>query len=1117
MPRDKNIKKVLIIGSGGIKVGQAAEFDYSGSQALKALKEEGIETIILNPNIATIQTSHDMADKVYLEPITPKFVESVIKEEMPDAILLAFGGQTALNTGVALAEKGVLDKYGVKILGTSLEAIKKTEDREEFRKALGKIGARTAPSKSAFSVYEAKAIAKEIGFPVIIRPAYILGGLGSSVAWNKDDLESKVKVGLKQSVIGQVLVEKYLHHWKEIEYEVVRDSEDNCITVCNMENFDPMGVHTGDSIVVAPSQTLTNNEYHMLRSASIRIVRSLGIIGECNIQFALDPKSDKFYVIEINARLSRSSALASKATGYPLAYIAAKLAIGYTLSEIKNKVTKVTLSCFEPALDYIVIKVPKWEMRKFEEVEKQIGPQMKSIGEAMAIGRRFEEALQKAVRMLEIGRELIEEDESDIKKIKSELKEPDDQRLFAIVDAIRAGLSINEINALSGVDPWFLYKIMNLVEIYKKLKKIRFSDPNFKEELKNAKEFGFSDFQIAELLGTSGDKIRFLRNHLGIMPVVKQIDTLAAEYPAKTNYLYLTYNGSTDDIKFKEKAKIIVIGAGPIRIGSSVEFDWCTMNCVWELKEKGYNTVVVNCNPETVSTDYDMSDKLYFEELTLERILDIIDKEKPLGVVVSVGGQTSNNLAYSLSKRGVKLLGTFGSDIDSAEDRRKFSFILDKLEIAQPPWNSFATLQGASSFAEKVGYPVIVRPSYVLSGSAMKIARNEAELRKYLRKAVALSRDHPVVISKFIENAREVEVDGVGDGGDAFIGAVIEHIENAGVHSGDATMVIPALGIDRSIKEKIITDAKKIARELGVKGPFNMQFIVKDDRIYVIECNLRASRSMPYTSKTIGINLIKLAARCMTGEPLSKNLQTTEPRFFSVKMPMFSWSRFKGTDPILGVEMKSTGEIACMGSTLEEAFLKAITATESGIAFKGKALISGIDNPFKESLQNLGFDLISEQSMPDLVVDLSEEGEARKKFAQFGVPIITDRNLLNIFIQSLEKKPALYAREIKKYWRLSGMHTELKVSKIESGTVIDHLSPNKSYDIIEALRIKEKYPNSIVTMATNVKSNRYGLKDLLKIEGKILSAKEIKIVKNIAGRGTINVIKDYEVIKKIMI
>jgi carbamoyl-phosphate synthase large subunit len=1117
MPRDKNIKKVLIIGSGGIRVGQAAEFDYSGSQALKALKEERIETILVNPNIATIQTSHDMADKVYLEPIIPKFVESVIREEKPDGILLAFGGQTALNTGVALAEKGVLDKYGVKILGTGLEAIKKTEDREEFRKALEKIGESTASSKSAFTIDEAKAIAKEIGFPVIIRPAYILGGLGSSVAWNKDELESKVKVGLKQSVIGQVLVEKYLHHWKEIEYEVVRDSEDNCITVCNMENFDPMGVHTGDSIVVAPSQTLTNNEYHMLRSASIRIVRSLGIVGECNIQFALDPKSDKFNVIEINARLSRSSALASKATGYPLAYIAAKLAIGYTLSEIKNKVTKVTLSCFEPALDYIIIKIPKWEMRKFEGVEKLIGPQMKSIGEAMAIGRRFEEALQKAVRMLEVGRELIEEGESDIKKIKSKLKEPDDQRLFAIVDALRAGLSINEINALSGIDPWFLHKILNLVEIYKKLKKIRFSDPNFREELKNAKEFGFSDLQIAELLGTSGDKIRFLRNHLGIMPVVKQIDTLAAEYPAKTNYLYLTYNGSVDDIKFKEKAKIIVIGAGPIRIGSSVEFDWCTMNCVWELKEKGYNTVVINCNPETVSTDYDMSDKLYFEELTLERVLDIIDKEKPLGVVVSVGGQTSNNLAYSLSKRGVKLLGTFGSDIDSAEDRRKFSFILDKLEIAQPPWNSFATLQGASSFAEEVGYPVIVRPSYVLSGSAMKIARNKAELRKYLRKAAALSRDHPVVISKFIKNAREVEIDGVGDGGDAFIGAVIEHIENAGVHSGDATMVIPALGIERRIKEKIITDAKKIARELGVKGPFNIQFIVKDGRIYVIECNLRASRSMPYTSKTIGINLIKLAARCMTGEPLSKNLQTAEPGFFSVKMPMFSWSRFKGTDPVLGVEMKSTGEIACMGSTLEEAFLKALTATESGIAFKGKALISGVNDSCRESLQNLGFDLISEQSMPDLVVDLSEDGEARKKFAQFGVPIITDRNLLNIFIKSLEKKPALYAREIKKYWRLSGMHTELKISKIESGTVIDHLSPNKSYDIIEALRIKEKYPNSVVTMATNVKSNRYGLKDLLKIEGKTLSAKEINIVKDIAGRGTINVIKDYEVVKKIVI
>jgi len=1117
MPRDKSIKKVLIIGSGGIRVGQAAEFDYSGSQALKALREEGIETVLINPNVATIQTSHDMADKIYLEPIIPEFVEKIIREEMPDGILLGFGGQTALNTGVTLAEKGILEKYGVKVLGTNIEAIKKTEDRDEFKKALEKLEVSIAPSKSTLSIEEAKEIVKEIGYPVIIRPAYILGGLGSSVAGNEQELEDAVQVGLKQSMIGQVLVEKYLSHWKEIEYEVVRDRKDNCITVCNMENFDPMGIHTGDSIVVAPSQTLTNNEYHMLRSVSIRIVRSLGIVGECNIQFALDPESERFYVIEINARLSRSSALASKATGYPLAYIAAKLAIGYTLTEIINKVTRVTKSCFEPALDYVVVKIPKWEMRKFDGMEKKIGSQMKSIGEVMAIGRRFEEALQKAVRMLEVGRELVEEEKADLENIIQELKVPTDRRLFAVVDAMKEGVSIKEINEWSGIDNWFLHKIKIIVEIYEELKKSRFSDPDFGEKLRKAKEFGFSDRQIANLLGTSMEKIRFSRKYLGIIPVVKQIDTLAAEYPAKTNYLYLTYNGSADDIEFKKGAQIIVIGAGPIRIGSSVEFDWCTMNCVWELKEKGYNTVVVNCNPETVSTDYDMSDKLYFEELTLERILDIIEKEKPLGVIVSVGGQTSNNLAYSLSKRDITLLGTFGSDIDSAENRKKFSSILDRLRIAQPPWNSFTTLQGAVSFTKRVGYPVLIRPSYVLSGSAMKVARNDEELKKYIREATNLSKNYPVVISKFIENAKEVEVDGVGDGRNAFIGAVIEHIENAGVHSGDATMVIPSFGIEKKMKERIITDAKRIARELGVKGPFNIQFIVKDDRIYVIECNLRASRSMPYTSKTIGINLIKLATRCMTGEPLPRGLETIEPGFFSVKMPMFSWSRFKGTDPKLHVEMKSTGEVACMGSTFEEAFLKAAIATESGILFKGRVLVSGINDSLRKSVESVGFRVESEKCMPDLVIDLSKEGNARKKFAPFGIPIITERNFLNTFLNSLAKKPKLNAKELKKYWRLSGMHMELKVSKIERGTVIDHLPPTKAYDIIEALRIKEKYPNSVITMATNVKSKRYGIKDLLKIEGKVLSENEINKIKEIAGQATINIVKDYEIVKKIIV
>jgi len=1113
MARDQSIKKVLIIGSGGVRVGQAAEFDYSGSQALKALKEEGIETILINPNIATLQTSHDMTDKLYLEPITPDIVEQVIKKEKPDGVLLSFGGQTALNTGVTLYDSGIFEKYGVRVLGTGVDAIKKTEDRAEFKIALEEVGARTAPSDTAQSFAEAKKIASKLGFPLMLRPAYILGGLGSSAVWREEDLASAMESGLTQSPVGQVLVEKYLHHWKEVEYEVVRDQADNCITVCNMENFDPLGIHTGDSIVVAPSQTLTNDEYHMLRTASIKIIRSLGIVGECNIQYALDPKSDTYYVIEVNARLSRSSALASKATGYPLAYVAAKLSIGYHLSEITNKVTGVTKACFEPALDYIVVKVPKWEMRKFSGVKAEIGPQMKSIGEVMSIGRSFEEALQKAVRMLELGRELVSEGDQDIDRIKEDLRSPTDYRLFSVVEALLSGLEIEKIHELSGIDPWFLHKLDNVVRHYAIIKKTRFSDRDLKAKLRKAKELGFSDNQIASVMGTSHTRIRDVRKHLGIIPSVKQIDTLAAEYPAQTNYLYVTYHGRSDDISFQKEAQIIVIGAGPIRIGSSVEFDWCTMNCVWELREKGYKTTVLNCNPETVSTDYDMSDKLYFEELSLERVLDILEKESPLGVVVSVGGQTSNNLAYPLAKRGVPLFGTFGSDIDSAEDRAKFSAILDRHNIQQPPWSSFISLDGAEAFAEKVGYPVIIRPSYVLSGSAMKVARNDVELKRYISDATSLSSDHPVMVSKFIEGAREVEVDGVCDGRRAFIGAVLEHIENAGVHSGDATMVIPAFGIKDEIKKKVVKSADIIAIELGVKGPFNIQFMVKEDQIYVIECNLRASRSMPYTSKTIGVNLIKLATQCMVGWPLPGELETVQTGFFSVKMPMFSWSRFKGTDPRLDVEMKSTGEVACMGETFEEAFLKAAVATESGIPMKGRACIQGIKSEQQKALEKIGFEIVDEK--PDIVIDLSREGLCRKKYAPLGIPIISDENFLKVFTHSLIKNPMLKARELQSYWRLSGMHIKYKINKIESGTVIDHLLPNKAYDIIEALEIKERYPNSIVTMATNVKSGRYGVKDLLKIEGQEMSEKEINKIKEIAGRMTINIIKDYEIIRKI--
>lgn len=1113
MPLDFSVKKVLVIGSGGVRIGQAAEFDYSGSQALKALREENIGTILINPNVATLQTSHDMTDSLYLEPITPDFVEQVIKKEKPDGVLLSFGGQTALNTGVALYDSGIFRQYGVQVLGTGIEAIKKTEDRAQFKKALDSVGALSAPSRTCETVSDAKQIASELGYPLMLRPAYILGGLGSSVVWEGKELDTAVHIGLSQSPVRQVLVEQYLHHWKEVEYEVVRDSADNCITVCNMENFDPLGIHTGDSIVVAPSQTLTNDEYHMLRAASIKIVRSLNIVGECNIQFALDPRSDTFYVIEINARLSRSSALASKATGYPLAYVAAKLAAGYLLPEISNRVTGVTKACFEPALDYIVVKVPKWEMRKFAGVKAQIGSQMKSIGEVMSIGRSFEEALQKAVRMLELGRELVAESEFSMDRVKEDLQSPTDHRLFSVAEALLKGQDIEEIHTLSGIDPWFLHKIRNITDHYSVLKTTQFSDSGLTGKLKKAKELGFSDNQIATLMGSSHARVRALRKHLGLVPRVKQIDTLAAEYPAQTNYLYMTYNGISDDIEFNKEAQIIVLGAGPIRIGSSVEFDWCTMNCVWELRKKGYKTTVLNCNPETVSTDYDMSDKLYFEELSLERVLDIIEKETPFGVVASVGGQTSNNLAYPLAKRGVILFGTFGSDVDSAEDRAKFSAILDRHSIDQPPWNSFISLEGAEAFAADVGFPVIIRPSYVLSGSAMKVARSGAELKLYIKEATSLSFDHPVMVSKFIEGAREVEVDGVCDGRRAFIGAVLEHVENAGVHSGDATMIIPARGISEAVKKRLIHSADIIARELGVKGPFNIQFMVKGDSLYVIECNLRASRSMPYTSKTIGVNLIRLAARCMVGEPLPRELKTVEPLFYSVKMPMFSWSRFEGTDPKLDVEMKSTGEVACMGKTFEEAFLKAAAATESGIPRKGRACLQGVGAELEKSLKKAGFEKV--QANPDIVIDLSAEGRLRKRYASLGIPIVADKNFLKAYLQSLHMNPVLEARELKSYWRLSGMHTELKVSKIENGTVIDHLRPNKSYDILETLDIRARYPNAVVTMATNVKSGRYGVKDVVKIEGRELTDAEIKMIKKVADRVTINIVKDYEIVKKI--
>ena len=949
MPKFEWIKKVIVLGSGAIKIGEAAEFDYSGSQCLKALKEEGIETVLINPNIATIQTDPRLSGKVYLLPVTPEYVEKVIQKEKPDGILLGFGGQTALNCGLELAKTGILEKYNVKVLGTPVQAIEDTGDRERFREAMLKAGVPPLRSKAATTVAGALEVAKEIGYPVIVRVAYTLGGKGAGVAHNALELKEIVTRGLAQSRISQVLVEEYVGHWKEVEYEVMRDYADNCLTVCNMENFDPMGVHTGDSIVVAPSQTMTNREYHLIRSTSINAIRALGIVGECNIQWALHPKSEEYRVIEVNSRLSRSSALASKVTGYPLAYIATKLTIGYTLPELINKVTGVTTACFEPALDYITVKIPRWDLQKFKNADRHVGPQMRSVGEVMAIGRCFEEALQKAVRMLDTGKiglvcnpEDAELESTEI--IKEVLANPTDERLYKIVKALKIGISIEEIYRLSGIDPFFLHKIQNIIDMEAKLCALQLKDSTAKETVREAKRLGFSDEQIAVCTGTSEPEVRQFRKTAGIVPAIKQIDTLAAEWPAKTNYLYLTYGGDEDDIELsKDKSKVLVLGAGVFRIGSSVEFDWCGVNTIWALKKYGIQeAIMVNYNPETVSTDYDVSDKLYFEELTPERILDIYEKENPQGLIASVGGQIPNNLAMKLAHSGIKLLGTTAEDIDLAEDRSKFSELLDKLGIPQPSWSRLASIEGAKLFAEKIGYPVIVRPSYVLSGSAMRVAYDEAALDNFLKLAAKVSRDHPVVISKFVEGAKEVEADGVSDGETCLIGAIIEHIENAGVHSGDATMTIPPQTLSAEILKKVEDATHKIVKALRIKGPYNIQYLVKDGEVNVIECNLRASRSMPFVSKTRGVNLIELATLAMLDKKFDRALKTcTLPpiRHVGVKVPQFSFMRLSGADPVLGVEMLSTGEVACLGDTFADAFSKALQSAEFRMPSMGGSVL----------------------------------------------------------------------------------------------------------------------------------------------------------------------------------
>jgi len=970
-------KKVLVLGSGSLKIGEAGEFDYSGSQCLKALKEEDIKTVLVNPNIATIQTSKGMADKIYFLPVTPYFVEQVIKKEHPDGIMLAFGGQTALNCGVELHNKGILKKFKVKVLGTSVQTIKDTEDRNLFKKKLNQINVKVPESKAVNNANEGLKVAKKIKYPVMARVAYALGGTGSGIAKNEKQLKEILARAFSFS--SQILVEKYLGGWKEIEYEVVRDLYDNCITVCNMENFDPMGIHTGESIVVAPSQTLTNSEYHKLREISIRVIRHLGIVGECNIQFALDPESEDYKVIEVNARLSRSSALASKATGYPLAFIAAKLALGYSLTEIDNSITKTTKACFEPALDYIVIKIPRWDLEKFKKVSFQIGSEMKSVGEVMAIGRNFEEVLQKALRMLGISLHgLVCNNIKINNNLVSELKNPTDKRVLAIAEAIKKQYSIEKIHSLSKIDKWFLYKIKNIIDTEKEVRKYNLNNIP-KELLLLAKKQGFSDFQIGKLLFDNKDyddnllKVRNLRKKHNILPYVKQIDTLAAEYPAKTNYLYLTYNGSRDDIKFNEKDSIIVLGSGAYRIGSSVEFDWCCVNSVLALKDLNYKTIMINYNPETVSTDYDVCDRLYFDEMSFERVLDIYDKEMPSGIIISMGGQIPNTLAMRLHKQKVNVLGTSPINIDNAENRHKFSKLCDTLKVDQPAWIEATKIGDAEKFANKVQYPVLIRPSYVLSGAAMSVAFNNKELERYLKKATDVSKEHPVVISKFITDAKEIEIDAVSHRGKILIYAISEHVENAGVHSGDATMVLPPQFTYIETIRRIKDTAKKLASALSITGPFNMQFIAKNNEIKVIECNLRSSRSFPFVSKVTKYNFIDIATKAMLNIVKKERYNTIDLDYVGVKAPQFSFSRLHGADPVLSVEMASTGEVACLGKNINEAFLKSLLSVGFVLPKKNILLSTG---PVKskayllesiKKLKSMGFNLFATKGTRDFL------------------------------------------------------------------------------------------------------------------------------------------------------
>ena len=953
-----NIKKVLLLGSGALKIGEAGEFDYSGSQALKALREEGIKTVLINPNIATVQTSEGVADEVYFLPVQPYFVEQVIQKERPDGILLAFGGQTALNCGVELYQSGVLEKYGVRVLGTPVQAIIDTEDRDLFVRKLDEIDVKTIKSQACDNINDARKAARELGYPVILRAAYALGGLGSGFCDNEEELDKLAEKAFAFS--PQVLVEKSLKGWKEIEYEVVRDRFDNCITVCNMENFDPLGIHTGESIVVAPSQTLTNSEYHKLRTLAIKIIRHIGIVGECNVQYAFDPQSEDYRVIEVNARLSRSSALASKATGYPLAFVAAKLGLGYGLFELKNSVTKTTSAFFEPALDYVVCKIPRWDLSKFHGVDKELGSSMKSVGEVMAIGRNFEEAIQKGLRMIGQGMHgFVENKELQIPDIDAALREPTDKRVFIISKAMHLPeYDIDKIHELTKIDKWFLYKLNHIIDIDEQLKRqhINTLDANL---LCEAKVYGFTDFQIARAIGLEGEftnmhqamlVVRNRRKQLGIVPVVKQIDTLAAEYPAQTNYLYVTYgsvgcaNSSTgNDIQYEhDHRSIIVLGSGAYRIGSSVEFDWCGVQALNTIRKEGWRSVMINYNPETVSTDYDMCDRLYFDELTFERVLDIIDMEQPHGVIVSTGGQIPNNLAVYLDEAGVRILGTQAGDIDGAEDRAKFSQMLNELGVNQPEWSALTSMKDIDDFVGRVGFPVLVRPSYVLSGAAMNVCSNNEELEKFLQLAANVSEDHPVVVSKFIEHAKEIEMDAVAKDGEILAYAISEHIEFAGVHSGDATIQFPPQKLYVETVRRIKRISRQIAKALHINGPFNIQYMARENDILVIECNLRASRSFPFVSKVLKLNLIELATKVMLGMPVEKPAKNLfDLDYVGIKASQFSFNRLQKADPVLGVDMASTGEVGCIGDNTNTALLKAMLSVGHRIPKKTVLLSTG--------------------------------------------------------------------------------------------------------------------------------------------------------------------------------